>query len=486
MRPWINVRYLAFAAIVALEILAATPSFSEDTFDRKAWLADLNQVHDAMVREYANLEWAVFSREADLPGLFQSTKERIDAADNDADARAAFDRFSRKLADGHFLFVWPHGKGQSLSSPMSRCRLLGYDSISRAAVLAADAPTYAAIDTPQSSDFPAGIITTGRTKVGIVKIGVFMAQGFPSLCEAAVTALALPATKPCEDACRSTVEKWVVSRLTQELAEQIRALQSAGAQILLVDIANNGGGTEWAETVARMLTPIRLKSERVDFVRGSGWADAFANDETTLRRFAKAAKPNDRAFLLHLAGEIEAKRQVALTPCSSEPLWRGIHPTCSWLGKGFYGSGYLAEADPAALSGKPWAPLVFTPMEVSYQEGIWRGPLIVLINRNTGSAASEFAAVLKDNHAALLLGEPADGGCGHALNGEPVTLKHSRAVLEMPDCARFRSDGSNEITGVEPDILVGFTATDGPHAQARRFMAKLPDAIAAARRMSGS
>jgi hypothetical protein len=254
--------------------------------------------------------------------------------------------------------------------------------------------------------------------------------------------------------------------------------------VLLIDIADNGGGTEWAEAVARMVTPLRLKSERVDFVRGSEWADSFAHDEAALRQFANKANAKDRDFLLHLADRIEAKRQIALTPCDSAPLWRGNHPTCSWLGEGFYGSGYIADADPAALSGKRWAPLVFTPMEVAYQEGVWRGPLIVLINRNTGSAASEFAAVLKDNHAALLVGEPADGGCGHTLDSAPIRLKHSGAIFEIPDCARFRADGSNEITGVEPDILVGFTATDGPHARAQRFAKVLPAAVTALRTMT--
>jgi len=466
---------VAFTCIV----LPAGVSASAETFDNKAWLEDLDQVHDAMAAHYANLEWAVFTREADLPGLFQATKNRIEAASNDADARAAFDRFARKLGDGHLLFVWPHAKAQKLVSGANRCQSLGYDSTSRAGALAAFAPGYSAIDTPQSTNFPAGIITLGSSKIGVVKIGVFMPQGFPALCEAAIAALALPAGKVCDDTCHSAVDSWVTSHLTGEFAEQISALKKAGAKALLVDIADNGGGTEWAETIARMVTPIRLKSEQVDFVRGDGWATSFANDEATLRRFAKTANPKDQTLLLRLADQIDAKRRIALTPCDSRPLWRREHPACSWLGTGFYGSGYLAAADPSALSGKPWASLVFTPIEVTYREGVWRGPLIVLINRNTGSAASEFAAVLKDNHAALLLGEPADGGCGHTLNGPPIVLKHSGAIFEMPDCARFRADGSNEITGVEPDILVGFTGTDGPHARAQRFIAKLPDAVAA-------
>jgi len=173
-----------------------------------------------------------------------------------------------------------------------------------------------------------------------------------------------------------------------------------------------------------------------------------------------------------------------LTSCDSAPLWRGQHPACAWLGEGFYGSGYLADADPATFAGKPWASLVFTPMEFAYEEGVWRGPLIVLINRNTGSAASELAAVLQDNHAALLIGEPAECGCGHTRGGTPITLHNSGAVFEIPDCARFRADGSNEMMGIEPEVLIGFTATDGPHTRGQRFAAKLPDAVNAALAMA--
>ena len=297
MRSNAMVRSFSFAAVIAAALLAGDNAAPARVFDAKAWLADLDQVQREMASRYANLEWAVFNREAKLPELFASTRERVKSASNDADARAAFDRFARKLGDGHLLFVWPHGKGQNSGPATDPCRSLGYDAASRAGVLAADAPGYRAIETSQSSDFPAGLITPGQTKVGIVKIGVFMPQGFPALCGAAFKALALPVGKICDDTCSSAVDAWVVSRLTHELAEQIRTLQKAGAQVLLIDIADNGGGTEWAETVARMVTPIRLKSERVDFVRGAGWANSFASDEAALRRFAKTANANDRALL---------------------------------------------------------------------------------------------------------------------------------------------------------------------------------------------
>jgi hypothetical protein len=235
-----------------------------------------------------------------------------------------------------------------------------------------------------------------------------------------------------------------------------------------------------------MVTPIRLKAEELRFVRGEHWTKRFSDDEAELRGDAQKAKGADRALLLSLADQIEARKREALAPCDVSPLWSGERPACSWLGKGFYATGLLASADPAALRGKPWAPLLFSPMEFPYAEGVWRGPLIVLMDRGVGSAASEFAAELQDNRAAVLMGEPSGGGCGHTDGGTPTILQNSKAVLSVPDCARFRADGTNEAMGIQPDVLVGFMAEDGPHLQAKRFLAHLPEAVDRASRLAGA
>ncbi len=453
-------------------------SNSAPTFDPKPWIEDLSQVHETLATKYANLEWAVFQREADLPKLFADTRERIERASSDADARAAFDRFARKLGDEHVEFRWPSaGHAGVHGAPADPCDALGYNAAMRAAPLAANALGYEPLSTPQSGEFPAGVILLKWRRIGILQIGVFTPQGFPVLCHAAMQTMSIPEDKPCNDACNDRIDSWASAQLTRDLAAQMRALKDAGASVLLVDIAGNGGGTEWSEAVARMVTSIRLRSEEMGFVRGEHWAKSFADDEASVRRFAEPETGADRTSFLKLADEIEARRQVALTPCDSAPLWRGAHPDCQWLGKGFYGSGLLASADPSQLRGKPWATLLFTPMEFPYEEGVWRGPLIVLINRDVGSAASEFAAVLQDNHAAIVMGEPAGGGCGHTNGGTPTTLRNSKATLLVPDCARFRADGSNEVMGILPDVPITFSAVDGAHLRGQRFIAKLPEAV---------
>jgi C-terminal processing protease CtpA/Prc len=187
-----------------------------------------------------------------------------------------------------------------------------------------------------------------------------------------------------------------------------------------------------------------------------------------------------------MASQVAARHQEAETLCDAEPFWRGEHPACHWLGDSWFSSG-VQGSDTPRIHGKPWASLVFTPAKFEYEAGAWRGPLIVLVNGSTGSAAEEFAAILQDNHAALVLGAPTFGaGCGHTDGGTPTVLENSGGVLELPDCARFRADGSNEVMGVEPDLLVGLRAADGPHRQALRVAASLPEAVNRALRLRNS
>jgi hypothetical protein len=80
----------------------------------------------------------------------------------------------------------------------------------------------------------------------------------------------------------------------------------------------------------------------------------------------------------------------------------------------------------------------------------------------------------------------AGAGCGYTNGGTPTTLNNTRAVLRLPDCVRFRADGSNEIDGVIPDVLVGMRAQDGSRFKAKLVEAKLPEAVHLAERLIGT
>ena len=476
-------RFLHRAA--SLAILFGTASFFAPTFattsppfDPKPWLDDLEQVREAIATKYVNLEWVVIEREINLESLFTDAKSQLQSATSETNAQAGFDRLARRLGDGHVRFRWSTDHSPK-AVPKADCAALGYDLGIRGKPVAAFMPGYVALPDVPAKEFPAGIMELKGQKIGVIKIGIFTPDGMPELCAESVTALNIPPDSACDDTCKDRIDTWISDRMTRDLAAQLRAIENAKADVLLVDVANNGGGTEWAEAVARMVTAVRLKSERIGFVRGPHWKDHFTYTIDDLRVAAKSASKKDQEILNGLAEQARAYQHEAATPCDSQPLWQGKRPSCNWLGLGFYASGLIDSADPQALKNKPWAKDFFTPMQYPYEEGVWRGPLIVLVNGNTGSAAEEFAAVLQDNRVAVVIGAPTGGaGCGHTNGGTPTTLKNSGGILELPDCARIRADGSNEVMGIQPDVLVGLRTTDGPHRQGIRVAEKLPEAIA--------
>lgn len=456
--------------LLPLCLAAAAPAHA---LDPAPWLADLAQARQALDAKYANLGWLTHDRGFDLDAAFTRTRERLEAANSDGEARRAFERLFERFHDGHVAVRWPApapARAEAPSRPASLCQRMGYN----AAYLRGGTARHLAGYRSLSDDiFPTGMLDVGGTRVGVIRVGIFMPQGYPALCEQAARDLSIAEGAECDDACSDRLITRAYELMTAAFEQRLRELKQAGAQTLLVDISGNSGGSEWAEAAARVLSRKPLRSAELGFVRGEHWATQWRDVATALTEARKSAAGADKAALSGWIAEAEAAAAEAERDCSDG--------ACPRLGRAGYATGLVGAAPSAKFAGKPWAVHVFTPAQYGYHDGVWDGPLVVLVDQETWSAAEEFAAMLQDNGAAVILGARTGGaGCGHTNGGTPTTLANSKAVLEVPDCVRFRRDGSNEVNGIVPDVVVGLRFDDGAAFKARLIEAELPDAIARA------
>lgn len=474
------------AAVASLFLCCTAPPAAPTPWSPQPWLEDLDQLGDALRSKYANLDWLQGEREVALDPLLARARSRLAAAGSDAEAIAVFNRLIERIADGHVSIDWPPAPRPAPAAgaaapvppaapatPASFCGRLGYDARKSSAGTARALPGYVPVG-PQDV-LPSGILRIGAEKLGVVRIGLFDPHGSPALCSEAVAALSIPTTAACDETCDDRVLTFAYRRLTAALADRLARLRALGTAGVLVDVTGNGGGSEWAEAAARMFSRRPLLSERMGFIRGEHWARQWAELSERLRDFAGGASSEDRARLLAWAAEADAARAEAARICPPAT-------PCPRIVRAGFTAGLVGRAPAGAFEGKAWAPYVFSPAQYPYRDGAWDGPVLVLVDQETWSAAEEFAAVLQDNRGAVVIGARTGGaGCGHTNGGTPTRLRNSGATLQVPDCVRFRADGSNEVRGIVPDVLVGSRANDGLAYRATLLRAALPHALAEAR-----
>jgi hypothetical protein len=177
-----------------------------------------------------------------------------------------------------------------------------------------------------------------------------------------------------------------------------------------------------------------------------------------------------------------ARRMLAETrvACDLSPLWTepGHRAECSNIARSddhpcgadrrrLYA--ILAEEEQPALVRDESAPMV----------GLYTGPLFVLVDSHTASAAEQFLSHLKTAGRGIVIGRPTLGaGCGYTNGGLNVVLASSGLRIRMPDCVRYLHDGENEVAGIVPDIALDTRDFEAP-AFLARVLATLDHALAA-------
>ena len=305
---------------VAADVCAAAAAF-----DPNPWIEDLRQIRTAFSEKYANFEWAVFEREIDLSDLFAQAEGRLRDATGDEEAKEVVDRLMRTLGDGHVRVRWAVRRSgfRTTPTPLVRsdvCQRLGYDAAMSGDPLGPHIPGYQPLPNDIASEFPTGWILSARQRVGVIRIGLFAPQGSPELCRSALSRLSIEPNASCDEECAARVESAAYGIMSRDLAARIRALQRLGATTLLIDLTGNGGGSQWAEAAARIVSPFRLRSERRDFVRGQHWADHWESVARGLRGAESTASVADRVMLDHWAQQADRARAEANMGCSSAPF----------------------------------------------------------------------------------------------------------------------------------------------------------------------
>jgi hypothetical protein len=486
-------RIQIIVALFACWHLSSAGETYGQTINTTAWLEDFAQLKREMSDHYANLEWAIEHRGLDLKQLSERTETRLRQARTDTEAQQVISSFLGEFGDGHLDIGWVRKEGSiparhADSQPTEQpplCERLGYRSQEVTPRLVfTRLNNFREVRTEDSKYFPVGVLSLpGGKNIGVIRIHLFSEYMFPELCEKAAFEAGLTGESPCDAECDDRVERAAANFLTAAFARQITTLKRSQIQVIMVDITGNGGGTNWVEPAARTLTAKPLRSPRQAFIRHPHWTRQLRTRLAAVEGDAARQAPSaHRDVLLRAAETLRQAMGETQQPCAREALWENRKPGCSLVATvpPLYPQSVLPYAKPGSLPHAPSSRYIFYPSRYAYEEGVYAGRLLVLVDRGTASSAEYFTAMLRDNRAATVIGEPTDGaGCGYTNGGIPTVLKNSGARVKIPDCVRARADGSNEVAGITPDVLIPWRRNDSTYQRVKRVSDALSQTLSA-------
>jgi len=457
--------------LVAGAAALAPAAQAQAAYSTAAWLDDYAQLKKIMEKDYANLAWFASPEGGlDLPSLDRKTLRALRAARSDDDARQAINRFVSAFKGGHFSVQRPLAKVQSepkavppkafdAADSADVCAAQGFLPTSRIAfsLPLESLPNFQLLADGLATVYRAGIATAsdGR-RIGVIRLQNFRLKAFPATCAIALRELRAKGAKfDAEGLYDAADEQWLSA-----LKEQIAAFKAAGVTVLMIDVGDNSGGDDSGDLFPRLLTDKPVRSARLMVVSGRPAKAYFGEQLASLDAAIAAAPPKADLDALAEARSFFVKAtQTAESSCDMSWVWKTRKP---WAGDGCkrlvnagYAGGYAATQAQGAFGDQNIAYRLSSASRADEFWGLWTGPLYVLTDGSTYSSAEMFTAVVQDNHVGKTVGSTTGGdGCGFMSGDIRQTLPHSGLRLRIPDCLRLRADGSNEVSGIAPDIPV--------------------------------
>ena len=488
-------------AIWAFSIVADAAPAPE--FDPKPWLADFAALKAGMEDRYANLAW--FASPAggiDLPALERQTAKALAAASNDREARRIILDFVAAPGDGHFspqpddpptgnAHAEPEAIALNPDDPVSGCAALGYGPRGRIpfSLPFESLPGFQLQADGLAKGFRAGILPVrpgGR--LGIVRISEFRETGTIWACMEGWLALAkMHKTIDTQSVQDAAQDQWF-----RQMSATLHGFAAAGVAAVVIDIGNNSGGNDLADWLPRLFTDRPVHSARMFVARSPAVAGYMDEELDGLRK--PLPTPTDAAAhqaLAHqaldqaIAGFEAEKSALSAHGCDMSWVWREQRPwqpdaPCSRLvdvGSAAGARDYLAPH----IFATDIAKRIYWAAVADDYIGAWTGPVYVVTDAHSYSAAELFASSVQFNHIAKTVGQRTAGdGCGFVTDIPPLVLPNSRMAFRIPNCVRLRADGTDEVAGVPANLPVAPIKDESPRARAARTADVIADDLTAA------
>jgi len=483
-------RSLVLLAAACISMQPAVAQDAELGFNRAAWVEDFGQLKAELERAYVNLAWMGSPQSGvDVPRLERSAREALGRASTDGEAEKALLDFVAGFRDGHLSPlsrlavpvgpVAPEPAAAVLDprEPATGCAALGYAATSPIVFTLPfeSLPGFVMLGDGLNAPFRSGLVPgpDGR-RIGIVRIQEFEATAFPATCLRAWATL----TAAGDQITARAIEDAASDLWFAALAETLVSLRERGAVAVLVDVGSNRGGGDSGDWMPRMFTNRTVSSAPMLMVNAPVSAGYFDEQIQSMNGGLAHRPKAEGARALEQARQFfqGAKARIGAQRCDLSWVWRERRPwkaeACSNLLTAGSSGGFERSLPKGAYGDRALASRLSWSAEIEPYFGTWTGPVYVLTDSRSFSAAEMFAATMKDNGIARTIGTRTGGdGCGFMASGDPLVLAHSKLRFRIPNCLRLRVDGTDEVAGIAPDLPIVAAKGESGRGRAARTIA---------------